>query len=49
MQDSSRDEEDELVWQQEEGIPQAHEPVIQKYFQGRDALIDEEEKQKSGS
>ena len=37
------------VWELEQGIPQPHEPVIQKYFQGRDALINQEEKQRSGS
>ena len=36
-------------WELEEGIPQPHEPVIQKYFQGRDALIAQEDKHRSGS
>lgn len=42
-------DEDELAWQAELGIPQPHDAVIQKYFQGRDALINQEERQRSGS
>ncbi|KAI9682865.1 MAG: hypothetical protein M1829_006299 [Trizodia sp. TS-e1964] len=37
------DEWDEVA----EGIPQPEDPFIQKYFQGRDALIEEEKKQRS--
>lgn len=35
------------AWEIEEGIPQMHDPVMQKYFSGRDALIEQEETQRS--
>ncbi|KAL9087797.1 MAG: hypothetical protein Q9159_003480 [Coniocarpon cinnabarinum] len=38
---------DDNAWEIGEGIPQPHDPVVQKYFQGRDALINQEEKQRS--
>ena len=34
-------------WEIEEGLPQFEEPFIQKYFQGREALIDQEKSQRS--
>lgn len=40
---------EDTAWELEQGIPQPHDPVVQKYFQGRDALINQEEKQRSGS
>jgi len=45
------DEEDANVeeWEASEGIPRASDPFIQKYFQGRDALIAQEDKHRSGS
>ena len=47
--DLEENEDSELEWQLEEGIPQTDEPVIQKYFQGRDGLIAQEDKHRSGS
>lgn len=41
-------EEKNLQWELEEGIPQVSDPFIQKYFQGRDALVAQEEKHRSG-
>lgn len=41
--------EEEEAWEREEGIPQPSDPFIQKYFQGRDALIAQEDKHRSGS
>lgn len=41
-------EEKNLQWELEEGIPQMTDPFIQKYFQGRDALVAQEEKHRSG-
>lgn len=37
-----------LEWELDEGIPQFEDGFIQKYLQGRDALIDEEKKQRHG-
>lgn len=31
-----------------EGVPQVEDPFIQQYFNGRDALIAEEQKQRHG-
>lgn len=36
-------------WELEEGIPQHSDPFIQKYFDGRDALITQEDKHRSGA
>ncbi|RVX65755.1 hypothetical protein B0A52_10389 [Exophiala mesophila] len=46
--DVSDDEsiDSQLEWELEEGIPQAEDPFIQKYMQGRQALIDQEKKQR---
>lgn len=41
-------DEDEL-WELEQGIPQFADPFIQKYFDGRDALIAQEDKHRSGA
>jgi adenosine deaminase CECR1 len=35
-------------WAEAEGVPSLSEPFIQKYLTGRDALIHEEKKQRSG-
>lgn len=37
-----------LEWELEEGIPQVEDAFIQKYLQGRDALIEEEKKLRHG-
>lgn len=46
--DISDDEsiDSQLEWELEEGIPQVEDPFIQKYMQGRQALIDQEKKQR---
>ena len=36
-------------WEIEEGLPQMDDQFIQKYLQGRDALIEQEMKHRSGS
>ena len=48
MEQLSLEEQEELEWELEEGIPQASDPFIQKYFDGRDALIAQEDKHRSG-
>ncbi len=35
-------------WEIEEGLPQMEDQFIQRYFQGRNALIEQEKKQRSG-
>ena len=35
-------------WELNEGVPQVEDPFIQKYLDGRDALIAEEHKQRHG-
>lgn len=41
--------QDEVTaWEVEEGIPQFEDQFIQKYLQGRNALIQEEKKQRHG-
>lgn len=35
-------------WEKAEGIPVLTDPFIQKYFSGRDALVQQEKKQRSG-
>jgi adenosine deaminase CECR1 len=44
---SSAPEEIE-AWAQAEGVPSASDPFIQKYLSGRDALVEQEKKQRSG-
>lgn len=39
---------DEEAWAQAEGVPQLSDPFIQKYLQGRDALVQQEKRQRSG-
>jgi adenosine deaminase CECR1 len=38
----------EEEWAQAEGVPQLSDPFIQKYLQGRDALVQQEKRQRSG-
>ncbi len=42
------DEEEIEDWEVEEGIPQMSDQFIQRYLQGRDALISQEMKKRSG-
>jgi len=42
------DIEDEDTWAKQQGVPSFEEPFIQKYLQGRDALIAQEKRQRSG-
>jgi adenosine deaminase CECR1 len=44
--DSDGSIDSQLEWELEEGIPQLEDPFIQKYFQGREALIAQEKKQR---
>jgi adenosine deaminase CECR1 len=39
---------DDAAWKKEEGIPSLTDPFIQKYLEGRDALVAQEKKQRSG-
>ena len=41
---NAKDEE----WGQAEGVPTLSDPFIQKYLSGRDALVEQEKKQRSG-
>jgi adenosine deaminase CECR1 len=40
--------EDVEAWAQAEGVPSLTDPFIQKYLSGRDALVEQEKKQRSG-
>jgi adenosine deaminase CECR1 len=40
--------EDVEAWAQAEGVPSLSDPFIQKYLSGRDALVAQEKKQRSG-
>jgi hypothetical protein len=42
--EAANDEE----WAQAEGVPSLSDPFIQKYLQGRDALVQQEKRQRSG-
>ena len=42
--EATNDEE----WVQAEGVPSLSDPFIQKYLQGRDALVQQEKRQRSG-
>lgn len=44
-------EEEKILeeWEAREGIPRPADPFIQKYLQGRDALVAQEDKHRSGS
>lgn len=46
--DEEEDPEDDEEWAKQEGVPSFKEPFIQKYLEGRDALIATEKKQRSG-
>jgi adenosine deaminase CECR1 len=35
-------------WDKAEGVPSLSDPFIQKYLSGRDALVEQEKKQRSG-
>ena len=35
-------------WIRAEGVPSLSDPFIQKYLQGRDALVQQEKRQRSG-
>ena len=48
MSDQEPDEANDLSdWEVEEGIPQTKDPFLQKYFDGREALIEQELSQRS--
>ena len=40
--------EDDDAWEQAEGVPRLEDPFIQKYLLGRDSLVAQEKKQRSG-
>lgn len=40
--------EADIQWEKDEGIPQIEDPFIQKYLDGRQALIEQEHKQRHG-
>jgi len=39
---------DDIKWEAEQGLPQLEDTFIQTYMKGRQALIDEEHKQRHG-
>ena len=41
--------EDEELWHTEEGVPRLQDQFIQQYLQGRDALVEQEKQQRSGT
>jgi adenosine deaminase CECR1 len=45
---ASGNTEDIEAWAQAEGVPSSSDPFIQKYLSGRDALVQQEKKQRSG-
>jgi adenosine deaminase CECR1 len=45
---ASTGKEDIEAWAQAEGVPSLSDPFIQKYLSGRDALVEQEKKQRSG-
>lgn len=45
--DSTQATEDDEAWARAEGVPSADQPFIQKYLDGRDALIAQENRQRS--
>lgn len=47
MADFDQDNIDDATWLEEEGVPTLAEPFIQKYLDGRDALIAREKEQRS--
>ena len=44
---STEGEDDISDWEIEEGLPQHSDPFIQKYYAGREALIEQEQSQRS--
>ena len=44
----SHDNDDHLEWKEEEGVPDVEDPFIQKYLNGRKALIAQEQSQRHG-
>jgi adenosine deaminase CECR1 len=40
--------EDDDAWHDEEGVPRLTDPFIQQYLNGRDSLVAQEKKQRSG-
>lgn len=47
MEKRERDIEDDETWAKQEGVPSMEEPFIQKYLDGRDALIAQENRQRT--
>lgn len=45
---AAESKEDIEAWAQAEGVPNLTDPFIQKYLSGRDALVEQEKKQRSG-
>jgi adenosine deaminase CECR1 len=45
---ASKEAEDIEAWAQAEGVPSLTDPFIGKYLTGRDALVEQEKKQRSG-
>jgi len=45
---ASKEADDVEAWAQAEGVPSLTDPFIQKYLSGRDALVEQEKKQRSG-
>ena len=39
---------DDKEWEQTEGVPSLTDPFIQQYLRGRDALVQQEKRQRSG-
>ena len=46
---ASTEVEDIVAWAKAEGVPSLTDPFIQKYLSGRDALVQQEKRQRSGS
>lgn len=45
---ASNDIKHDEDWEKTEGVPSLSDPFIQKYMSGRDALVQQEKKQRSG-
>jgi adenosine deaminase CECR1 len=45
---TSNEVEDIEAWAKAEGVPSLTDPFIQKYLSGRDALVQQEKRQRSG-
>jgi adenosine deaminase CECR1 len=45
---TTTDVEDVEAWAKAEGVPRLTDPFIQKYLSGRDALVQQEKRQRSG-